>query len=143
MRERRRERGALLLPAVAALVLVCALAQAASASPNALRGRWAGRTSQRDRVQLRVVGHRVVALRITADIRAESCDVQISLAGTRLGVQISAADTFRVKMAHGPSSAVVRGEFTSDRRARGTFAAAYRGSCGRGRAEGTWRATRR
>jgi hypothetical protein len=119
-------------------------ARASPAPTGPLRGMWGGTTSQRDAIHFRVDGHRsVVALRITADIRAETCDVRISLIGTRLGVPISAADTFRAKLAHGPSIAVVKGAFASPRRASGTFRADYHGSCGRGHAEGTWRATHR
>lgn len=145
MSRRGRDRRTPLARVVAStLALVVLLASASSASPSALRGRWGGRTSQRDRIGFRVDGNRsVVALRITADIRAETCDVRISLTGTRLGVPISAADTFRAKLAHGPSIAVVKGGFASPRRASGTFSADYHGSCGRGHAEGTWRATHR
>ena len=133
------------------IVAVGVIGMMASAVPawGATReGSWSGDTSQGRALRFKVgADERIAFVRVTIDYENENCLVQVRWE-FGLSSRIRDDDTFRLDLVDEQDdrdTALILGEFVSNRLAEGTFRSALSegGGCGELRTKGTWTVIRK
>ncbi len=124
---------------VAAVVGACLLVSVPALGVNR-DGVWQGTTSQDRPIRFEVEGDTITAVRISAFHEGCNLVVLARLRNTSFAIDEDGAFTMRfVGSDSSPDRLIVRGEFTSRQRAKGTFLSIQDNPKCRDRVSGTWR----
>ena len=122
---------------VAAVVGACLFVAVPALGVNR-DGLWQGSTSQDRPIRLEVEGHTITAVKISAFHEACNLVVLANQRNTSFAIDEGGTFTMRLGGANAQDRLIVRGEFTSRHRAKGTFRSIQDNPDCRDTVNGTW-----